>query len=1226
MSRSPGVSGSLGRVLHEGHVPVGTCFQVAPCTLATAWHVLADIGCDQVGSELMTDALDGTLSPVSSEVVAVDAVRDLALLRRAEPFAESVLGWAPSDAVSPFTRVLISGVAEVDDPGHSYEFLHATGEWQGGTVRDGVALGRLSSSAVMRGMSGAPVIRLADGFVLGVVSARYNSASDWLGDSVWVARTEDLTRLLQGCGAIRIHSRIVLGDDVGIVRTAVGSSLAPGGHAPSSAVGPVEAAREAGLLLTALDKACRKAGGLDDVVELLVSRVCDRDWDERHVGELRRRLRLRGLEPRVLLPRLAEHEESVRRWAEPLPGTKRDHEVSVPAVRIFLSRLRQVLFEELDDGLLAEASPSCRRYLGEALKDGGGVPLSGFLHALLEHEPSLRSASVDLIALFDPHTVAEQTGDDSWQEDHDRGSSSHGPVPGRPGLAAVAVQMCRLPAADPCTVGREPLVADIVTAIDRRMTRHGSATAFLCGQPGAGTSVVAVEAARALTTAFPDGVFYVDLYGLLSEASLNARTVVRVVAEALGLNLGSDVMDDARLIASFTARLHDRRVLLVLDNARDAAHVRPFVKAPASCGLIVTSRDRAQDYADPGLVFEVGPLERAASVEVLNRCSEGRDLSAVDSASTEALHRLAHLCGDIPLALRIVGARLAQPSGPAPSYLVQLLEEESVRLDGLSYGDRAVRLAIQLSHDALDPVARRVLRLITAAPGAAVTGAELGHCLEAPALRQELLLNRLVDRSLSLQNLVRMPAGELLATFRLFDLVRLFARERLEEDEPSDVVSEFQHASVSYLCARLTEITDQEHGAQLSGELDPTRFHAAQRLAQDNDWLDLATELAIGLHILYTARRELDAIIAINDDRITLHLRQGQGEEAVKACLVNAETLRLAGEQDSAAHAARRAADIARQHGLVHLVGEAEFALSIVLWHMEKWAESLHAGERAITALTSSGRSAAAAPIAINNCRTAQRIDDIDAAVRWGRRAVELADSWSATKERAYAFNQLGLAEGSAGNHRAALDACRRAAALWEELENLINAGVCYANAALEAYALDDPATAIHLLQLAADLWERGEAYPSALEALIDVSCIYANEDCDQQAAQILAHAKGLALGAAAEAPAMLRREALIRHAAASLFEDGSAGEPPPPPSTADLDRPAPSEEAGDAELDRVQGVLSRLQTGGLTRLQARQEVRSLLVSFTRTQSPCHDDWVYEKLDKELGESPMLGT
>ncbi|MEU6819816.1 trypsin-like peptidase domain-containing protein [Streptomyces atriruber] len=1229
----PRVPGSLGRVLADDGSPTGTCFQVTPGVLITAWHVLASLGSAEVGSNVTTDALNGSMPPALSKVVAADPMCDLAVLHRADPLKDSVVGWAPTDGVELLTKVMVNGVPEVDDPGHSYSFLYATGTWQGWTVRDGVSLGRLSSDAVLPGMSGAPVVRLSDGLLLGVVSARYNSADHWLRDSVWVARTEDLTRLLEESARVTVQRRLALdtfADGVGTVFSARGSALASAGPEATEIVGPVEAAREAALVLTALDDSCRGVGRLEDVVKLLVSRACGKGWDRQDVEGLRRRLRLRGLEPRMLLPRFDDHEEAVRRWAEPLPGTHPEHEVSGLAARAFLGSLRRVLGEELESGFFMELSPACRRFLREALDDGDTIPLSGFLHALHGQLPTIRSSSVHPVLLnarpLSTDAVSESAGG-SWEDGQDRTSFGAGPVPGRPELTSVAVQMSGLPPRDACVTGREELVARIVGVVDRRMTQHGKATTFLCGQPGVGTSVVAVEAARALAPAFPGGVFYVDLQGLIPDADArpNARTVVRIVGEALGLDLGSEMMDDTRAITSFLGQLHDRRVLLVLDNARDAAQVRSLVQTPPGCGLIVTSRDRAQDYADPGLVFEVGRLDRNASVEVLTRCAEGRDFEPSEGDVVDALHRLAHLCDDVPMALRIAGARMMHPTGLAPSYLVQLMESESERLEVLDYGDRPVRLAIQLSHDALDPTARRVLRLITAAPGSAITGAELGHCLQAPALRQELLLNRLVDRSLALQNLVRMPAGQLLATFHLFDLVRLFAMERLQKDEPSEAVREFQQASVSYLSARLTEITDQTRGAQLSGELDPTRFHAAQRLAQDNEWLDLATDLAIGLHVLYTTRGELDAVIRINNERIDLHLRQGRPEEAVRTCLLNAETLRGAGASGPAADAARQAVGIAREHRIHEGVAEAEFTLSLILWDEEEWAESLTAGERAVKTLTLTNRSAAAVPVTINNCRIARRMDDQDLALRWGRTATEQADRWGTAHHRAMACSECGLAEDDAGNNRGALALYRRAATLWEGNNDLGNAAISYDNAARAAQRLNDTATAVHLQQLAADLWHRGECYPRMLEALIDASSLYAEQQAHEQVTRILARAERLALGVASTAPTLLRCEVLVRHAAARL----SHNEPDTGPS-AEYDtterRTVEAESAEDEELSRVRNVLTRHQEGKITERKAQREVRSLLTTRTRNWAPRNPPWVFEELGQEPANRPALGA
>lgn len=192
------VPGYLGRVLDGDSAPVGTCFQVSPGVLATAWHVLADAGVTEEGGQVQVDALGGGAA-FAALVARVDPLRDLAVLT-CEPRLAHVAGLlAAADAVPLRALVSVTGHAVPDDPGHSYRFLVAPGEWAGGTTRDdAVPLGRMTSTAVVRGMSGAPVVRDGDGAVLGVVSGRYNSADGWLAGTVWVARAEDLAVLLDG--------------------------------------------------------------------------------------------------------------------------------------------------------------------------------------------------------------------------------------------------------------------------------------------------------------------------------------------------------------------------------------------------------------------------------------------------------------------------------------------------------------------------------------------------------------------------------------------------------------------------------------------------------------------------------------------------------------------------------------------------------------------------------------------------------------------------------------------------------------------------------------------------------------------------------------------------------------------------------------------------------------------------------------------------------------------
>ncbi|MBR7838630.1 trypsin-like peptidase domain-containing protein, partial [Actinospica durhamensis] len=182
------VPGFLGRVLADHDDPVGTCFHVAPGVVVTACHVLAEIDAAQLDAQVLLDPLAGG-APFQASVARLDPLHDLAVLVVAqEPgFAEVSGPLAASDGVALREPVRVTGHPLVYEPGHAYRYLDAPGTWAGGSVRDGeVGLGRLISDQVLKGMSGAPVLRESDGAVLGVASGRYNTPDGWLAGTVWV--------------------------------------------------------------------------------------------------------------------------------------------------------------------------------------------------------------------------------------------------------------------------------------------------------------------------------------------------------------------------------------------------------------------------------------------------------------------------------------------------------------------------------------------------------------------------------------------------------------------------------------------------------------------------------------------------------------------------------------------------------------------------------------------------------------------------------------------------------------------------------------------------------------------------------------------------------------------------------------------------------------------------------------------------------------------------------
>ncbi len=218
------VPGYLGRVLDANAIPAGTCFQVMPGVLVTAWHVLHDIGTVEVGTQVAVDPLRGG-NALSARVARVDGTHDLAILIADRPLPMTAGMLAETDRVPLATEVAVTGYAQVDDAtGHTYRFLEAIGEWAGGTTRnDSIRLGCMISNRILPGMSGAPVID-NDDVIIGMVSGRYNSTDGWLAGNIWVVRTEDLTPLLIGLTDLSVRLQSGTGVSSGIAQQSDKSS------------------------------------------------------------------------------------------------------------------------------------------------------------------------------------------------------------------------------------------------------------------------------------------------------------------------------------------------------------------------------------------------------------------------------------------------------------------------------------------------------------------------------------------------------------------------------------------------------------------------------------------------------------------------------------------------------------------------------------------------------------------------------------------------------------------------------------------------------------------------------------------------------------------------------------------------------------------------------------------------------------------------------------------
>ena len=181
--------------------------------------------------------------------------------------------------------------------------------------------------------------------------------------------------------------------------------------------------------------------------------------------------------------------------------------------------------------------------------------------------------------------------------------------------------------------------------------------AGVVGTPGLGKTVLAVHAAHALRRNFPDGQLFVSLLGASQQPAKPDEVLARLLRD-LGVEPDRIPATLEERAALYRTRLTDRRVLIVLDDARDSAQVRPLLPGSASCAVIVTSRHWLSDLAGSRLV-DLDVLDDDEAEQMLTRII-GEDRVAAEPGPVRDVLRA---CAGLPLAIRIAGARLAARRG-----------------------------------------------------------------------------------------------------------------------------------------------------------------------------------------------------------------------------------------------------------------------------------------------------------------------------------------------------------------------------------------------------------------------------------------------------------------------------------------------------------------------------------------------------------------------------------
>ncbi|WP_405062432.1 helix-turn-helix domain-containing protein [Kribbella sp. NBC_01505] len=606
-----------------------------------------------------------------------------------------------------------------------------------------------------------------------------------------------------------------------------------------------------------------------------------------------------------------------------------------------------------------------------ALRDlAGQRELDEPLHVELIRTLAAADRQAEALATYDRvrSSLASQLGVDPGEGLRTAHIEVLRPGPSAPPERAVVQQT---PSAPPDFIGRAEELATICTALGRPGALS-SRVVLISGIAGVGKTALALTAAHRLRAQYPDGQLYADLRGADAVAPEPLQILGRFL-RALGVpgrRIGTEPAEAAALLRS---ELADRRMLILLDNAQDAAQIRPLLPGAGDSDVIVTCRRRLPDLATTHAV-DLEPLPHDDAVRLIAATAGTRRLDG-DQPGVSAL---AEACARLPLALRIAGARLATRRQWTVADLAHRLEDGNRRLTELSLGESSVLSSFDLSYADLSADAQRAFRLCSLHPGDDFSAESAGVLLGIPAAAADRVLEVLLEANMLLQHTKN--------RFRFHDLLGLYSRRLLAEDAEATTARTRLHAWYVEAATAAMDLVHPEL-VRLAAHPAPETFFGSR--ADALDWLDAEVPalLVVVKNTAHSDDRSLAWRIVDQLRGYFLLRRDIDGWlPAVDAALAAAET---AGDD------AARVAMLINRSWAVGAIGRDEEALSDGL-----------TGQAIAVAI---GWTAAAGYLAHLIGWLQLLRGELAEADRWIRRALELVEDEQQDHLRAVVLNSLGM-------------------------------------------------------------------------------------------------------------------------------------------------------------------------------------------------------------------------
>ncbi|HEV2783217.1 MAG TPA: tetratricopeptide repeat protein [Actinophytocola sp.] len=652
----------------------------------------------------------------------------------------------------------------------------------------------------------------------------------------------------------------------------------------------------------------------------------------------------------------------------------------------------------------------------------------------------------------------------------------------------------QLPAAVRHFAGRSAELA----ALDG-LLRHAGVV-VVTGTAGVGKTALAVHWAHRVADRFPDGQLYVNLRGFGPEESvLDPAEALAGFLAALGVAPDRIPAGLADRAARYRSLLAGRRMLVLLDNARDAGQVRPLLPGTPGCLVVVTSRDRlsglvAAEGADP---LHLDLLPTAEAWELL----AGRLGEARLAGEPRAARRLIVHCARLPLALAIVSARAAARPGAPLSTVADELGAADERLDRFAADDPAVdvRAVFSWSYHALEPDAARMFRLIGLHPGpdigipaaASLAGVPVRRARSMMAgLTRVHLLAEPVPGRYACHDLLRTYAAELVGRHDT-EAERRVALRRMRDHYLHTAYAAARllnpHRDPLHLAAPAVGVTPE----RITGEERAMAWFAAERpvLAAVIRWaagsgVPDAWRLAWALETFLQRQGHWPEWAAVQRTVLAAAHRRGDRVAAAHAHRGLARALTRLGDVEDADREHRRALDLFGQLGDRTNEAHVHLDLSMVCDLRGRYREALDHAERALHGFRAADHRYGQANALNSASWYLARLGHHDRALQRCRQALDLLREIDDRHTEAAAWDSLGYIHGQLGEHREAVTCHRRAVELVRQLGDRYEEADFLTRLGDAQHAVGDHAAARHAWARALDiLTELGHAEADTVRA-----------------------------------------------------------------------------------------------------------------------------------------------